>query len=481
MNKRPLTIFAIDLGTQSLRLSAFLEDGTRLWSCSTPMTSTVRGEVYTQDPREWEEALHTALQKAGAEGLRPDAIAATGPLAGWVPMDSRGQSLSPAVLYLDGRAAPDVEAVRDAVAQAGDRSSFRTTLADPLPNLLRLRREEVAIAERTTTLLDATGWLNFFLTGKRTINPYTALRLYSQEVQKTLHVRNDLFGQVVAAGTEIGTLKEELAQRYGFLQVPVYSAPFDSKCAYLAAGLSQPGEALDISGTVTSVGVYAAEEVGDPQRRVYSVPFADGWLVRGSTACSGSVITWAEEHLLHADVDAWTEKASAVSPGAQGVTFLPYLAGERTPHWNPKARGALLGVGLDTTDAVIGRAVLESLAFSLRHVLDCMQECGVSISSLRLSGGLAQNDLLSQIKADVLGLKVYRLANHELTSLGLVAICKVGLGRAKDFPDAAERLVSVGDMFVPSHEAAKPYAAAYQRYRRSVDALLPTFQADVIF
>ena len=471
------TIFAIDLGTQSLRLSAYTPGGEQLWGWSSPVHSVVAGSSYTQLPAEWGELLRRAFQAAGKAGIQPDIIAASGPLAGWVPLDSAGEALAPASMYLDGRAQTDIEIVSNTIKDSAIvLPSFRTTVADPLPNALRLRRETPEIASRTQTMLDATGWLNFFLTGERTLNAYTALRLYSEAVCNALRIHPNFFGRVVPIGTEIGKLSSDLAKLYGFNQVPVISASFDSKCAYIAAGLSQQGDALDISGTVTSVGVYHHSEIRDEQQRIYSVPFQQGVLVRGSNACSGSTIAWAEQHLLHSSVDVWSQSAATVSPGAKGVTFLPYLAGERTPYWTPHARGALLGLGLDTTSAVIARAVLESLAYSLRHILDCMKECGVSATSLRLSGGLAQNDLLSQMKADITGLPVHRLANKELTSLGLVALCTVSLGLETDLISAAGKLVAIEKTFVPTPANKEAYEISYQRYRACAEALLPTFQ-----
>ncbi|MBS1814704.1 MAG: hypothetical protein JSS87_07495 [Acidobacteria bacterium] len=475
------TIFAIDLGTQSLRLSAYVPGGEQIWGWSSPVTSAVVGTSYTQQSVEWADLLHQAFHAASKEGVQPSIIAASGPLAGWVPLDSDGHALAPAVMYLDGRAQADIETVRNAINSSTTvRPSFRTTVADPLPNALRLRRETPEIASRTQTMLDATGSLNFFLTGERTLNTYTALRLYSDAIRNALHIPPNLFGRVVPVGEEIGKLNSDLATTYGFNQVPVISASFDSKCAYISAGLSQQGDALDISGTVTSVGVYHPTEIRDEQQRIYSVPFQQGSLVRGSNACSGSTIAWAEKHLLHSSVDLWSQSAATVSPGANGVTFLPYLAGERTPYWTPHARGALLGLGLDTTSAVIARAVLESLAYSLRHILDCMKDCGVNATSLRISGGLAQNDLLSQIKADVTGLPVHRLVNKELTSLGLVAICAVALGLEADLISAAGKLATIEKTFLPTPATKEDYEIAYQRYRGYAEALLPVFQRAAI-
>jgi xylulokinase len=262
---------------------------------------------------------------------------------------------------------------------------------------------------------------------------------------------------------------------YGFRAVPVISAPFDSKCAFLAGGLSEPGIGLDISGTVTSLAVFQTDEIEDVQKRIYSIPHNRGWLVRGSTACAGSALEWARCNLLKTDFVTWTKHAAMIEPGANGVIFLPYLAGERTPLWNPSARAGLLGLTLDTNDGMIGRAVFESLAFTMRNVIDVMRECGAVVKNIKLSGGLSQNDLLSQIKADVTGLPLDRLQDFELTSLGLVAIANVALGSVTDLEAVCTRLTVVERRFKPCPEMYQVYQAHYARYRNYMQALLPTF------
>jgi len=466
------TILAIDLGTQSLRVSALDTSGLRLWSWSGPVDSKVDGDVFEQFTGQWASLLDTALNEAERAGIRPDAIAAAGPLAGFVALDAQGQALTPAVMYSDRRSAQDVGQIVGALAGV---VSARPLVSDPLPHWLRLCREQPEVAARTRHFLDATGWLNFYLTGHATLNTYTASRLYTQEFRVRLGAGRAPFGDPVSIGQVIGTLASMHARRDGFSGVPVIAATFDSKCAYVGSGIHMPGQALDISGTVTSFGVVSAKPIDDPLQRIYSVPLADQWLVRGSTASSGSALEWVRAQLMHTDIAALTAAAASVAPGAHGLTFLPYLAGERAPLWNPQARGALLGLSLDASQADIMRAVFEGLAFSLSHITTTMADCGVLIADVRLAGGLARNDLLAQIKADVLGVPVERLSDPELTTLGLAVIASVAL---KAFPNAASAsrcFVTTERRFTPAPDAAVVYAEARRRYLAGSAALLPTF------
>lgn len=260
---RALTILAIDLGTQSLRVTAVTSGGDVVWRWSRPVSTHTAGEVSEQDPGDWADLLDTALAEAGRAGLRPDAVAAAGPLAGWVPLDGKGRTLGPAVMYFDGRSAAGLPVV---AARLADRADVpRPTVADPLPQLLRLQRQAPERLAAARHLLDATGWLVFRLTGVATLDPYTAIRLYGGALDDLVGDGRALFGRPVTLGETVGLLRPAVARQFGGGAIPVIAATFDSKCAYVASGIAREGQALDISGTVTSFGVVAPALSSMPQ------------------------------------------------------------------------------------------------------------------------------------------------------------------------------------------------------------------------
>jgi xylulokinase len=478
MNAAPAgrTILAIDLGTQSLRVSAITSEGRRFWSWSSPVDSDVKGECFEQSVLQWQSLLDSALEEAAHAGVRPDAIAAAGALAGYVALDADGVPMTPAIMYTDSRSLPDAGRVERAL---GSKAPFRTVISDPWPHWLRLCRERPDIAAKTRYFLDATGLLNFHLTGVATLNYYTALRLGPADASRLLEItatETPRFGRPTVVGETIGQLTGTAARLFGDKRIPVIAATFDSKCAYLGSGIRNEGDALDISGTVTSFGTVSNKPIDDAQRRVYSVPFGDHWLVRGSTAAAGSALEWARTELLSADFAALDAAAAGVAPGAGGLSFLPYLAGERTPLWNPNARGVLLGLALDTRQPQIVRAVYEGLAFSLAHIVRTMEQCGLPPREIRLAGGLARNDLLAQIKTDVLGVPVLRLADHELTTVGLAVIASVAIGAYCDHAAASRHFVKIERQFMPDKRTAREYGRAEARYRLYSEALGPVFR-----
>lgn len=472
---RGADLLAVDLGTQSLRLAAYDDAGCRRWAWSAPVDSHIEGDVFEQSPEQWEALLLQGLGEAQRAGVRPAALAAAGPLAGYVAMGADGRALSAATLYPDRRAAGQALRVAEALRAAGSDPGLRVHAADPLPQWLDFAARVPDVARRTHHFLDATGWLNHRLCGEPSLNAFTGLRLYDAALRQALSAEGAPFGRIVDVGQVLGELRPALATRFGFGRVRVIAAAFDSKCAYLGAGLSARGEAADISGTVSSLGVLWPGPIDDPARRIYSVPFVGQHLVRGSTAAAGSSLEWVCRSLLREDPAALERQAAEAPPGANGLNFLPYLSGERTPLWNPWASGAMLGLRLSSRPADLARAVFEGLAFSVGHIADVMRECGVALHSVRLAGGLARSALLGQIKADVLGVPMALLADHELTSQGLAAILAVATGRATDLVDASRRFTAIERWIEPQAHTRAAHCAAYERYRAASAALEPGF------
>ncbi len=469
MKETPV-ILAVDLGTQSLRFSIVAADGSKPWTWSCAISTRTKGDISEQDPAAWDDALREGFAQAKRAGVRFDAVAAAGPLAGWVPHDKTGKALGPALMYFDKRSAADLAELEAAEGTRDD--GLRATIADPVPHLLRLRRENPEIYSRTHRLLDATGHLNARLTGGvATLDIYTALRLPTADLARRLDIDVTKLGRATRIGETIGTLAPEFGAA-----VPVIAATFDSKTAYIASGISKPGDALDISGTVTSFGVVAPKRLVDAQRRFYSVPLDEAWLARGSMGGTGSILEWARGDLPFEEY----EKLAASAPsGAKGVTFLPFHSGARAPLWNPGARGAYLGLSLDTDRAAMARAVFEGMALGLKHVAATMAESGVTLGELRLAGGLARSDLLARLKADILGQPVVRCADHELTTLGLAVIALTAIGAFPSRVEASRMLVRLADRIHPGPDAAA-YAPVYRRYVAAVTALMPVFATNSV-
>ncbi|QOY90333.1 xylulokinase [Paludibaculum fermentans] len=483
-------ILLVDLGTQSLRGTVMDRAGHKLARWSVPVTTIRAGTCAEQDAREWRDGLRTLLEWLGrdhqlARCLR--AIAACGTLAGTVALDERGEPLRPAMLYSDARPArclPEIEATAafQVVSQA---TGWRANACDLLPQVLWLAREEPDTYARARLLLDSTGYLNYLLTGAAWMDTYTQFTCYadpfSGELPRPLLAELGLdagkLGQPAVIGSVLGTLAPQLAAACGLPPCHIISLSYDSMTAYLGAGLHREGEALDISGTVTSFGVRRATQFLDGNRRVYSLPFSGSgdWLVRGSTAASGASLEWARAELMDCDFARFDEMVRSSPPGARGLVFLPYLAGERAPLCNPDARGAFFGFTASTTRSDMARAVYEGVCFSLRHIQSVMESGGVRIGTVKLAGGLAQNPLLNAIKADITGKTLVPLLDHELTTSGAAAIVGRALGWYESDAEAACVLGQGGAPVLPDAANKAVYDRQFQLYTMLAEQLTPLF------
>jgi xylulokinase len=485
------TILVLDLGTQSLRASVLDRAGNLRSRRSVPVTTRRLGEHIEQDAVEWGHILRDLLRQVGAErGLAESicAITACGTLGGAVALDFTGAPIRPALLYTDPRPATLIDTIESTryFGQLRRQTGWRVFGGDLLPQVLWLAREEPGTYARTNVVLDSTGYLNYLLTGKFSMDAYSLIGCYAapgstqlpRELLLELNLSESVFGKPVEVGSVLGLLGLDLARECGILQCPVISIPFDSMTAFLGAGLREAGDALDISGTVTSFGVVHPHGVVDHARRIYSLPLPSSlsWLVRGSTSSSGSALEWARGQFIGGAFDEFDQLALESPPGANGVVFLPYLSGERAPLWTTQARGLFFGLTASTSRGDLARAVYEGICCSLRHIQSVMESNGVAIERVRLGGGLSRNPLLNQIKADITGKTLLPLRDYELTTLGATAIAGQTLGWYADASAASAVLLQTGQAVTPNARNTALYDRHFSLYLRLVEQMLPIFE-----
>lgn len=461
-------ILIFDLGTQSFRATVLDRKGHRHFEWSRPVTSNLKGNIAEQNPSDWKSALEDSFREILAcdFAAQIQAITATGTLSGLVCLDENGDCLRPAILYSDRRAASHLPSIES--HPEFQLSGWRAYSGDFLPQLCYLKNEEPHIYQRSKWLLDSTGYLNFLLTGKATLDRYTTYTCYSDAGAPELNphlfhqlgIDRNKLGQIVHPGESLGTASQ-------LNHAQVFSVSYDSAAAYLGSELNQPGDSLDISGTVTSFGVVSSSRLIDPARRVFSIPFQEKWLVRGSTAMSGGVLEWARKNLFDQEFDQLDLAVTASPPGANGVTFIPYLTGARAPLWDPSACGVFYGLSAQTNRADMARAVYEGLCFSLQDIIFTIHDCGTRVNHISLGGGLSQNPLLNQMKADITGKVVYPYVDQEITTLGSATIAARHLG----WLNSEESFFRKGAAVHPQTEHQERYQAAFDRYQKLVRQL----------
>jgi xylulokinase len=294
----------------------------------------------------------------------------------------------------------------------------------------------------------------------------------------------DLLPDLHPSATAIGQVTPTAAAATGLKPgTPVVIGGGDGACATVGAGSVSEGDVYNYIGSSSWMALSAKQPVLDPQQRTFNFVHLDPNLYcpLGTTQAAGGAFDWLERLLRDDGVaepqyQSLDAAAARVSPGATGLLFLPYLLGERSPHWNPLARAAFVGLSMPNGQAEMARVVMEGVAFNLRHILDCLRGQGVNIEAMRLIGGGSKSALWRQILADIYNLPILRLnLSAEATALGAAIAGGVGVGLYPDF-GVARDLIPVTEAETPNPATRARYEALYQLFKQSYAALEPIYE-----
>ncbi len=436
-----------------------------------------------QDPADWRRALYLGtrrlLEQAAAQGDEtPGDIAVisfSGTMNGALAVDADGIPQSSAILWADQRGIAEAELL---AARCGEAHVYRTTGTRVTPScsaakFLWVQHHQPEIYDRTHVFLQSKDYAAFLLTGVFASDYSDAsntnlfdleARTWATDLIMTAGLDPAKLPPLFPSTAVIGRVTSEAAKLTGLLAgTPVVIGGGDGACATVGAGAVHPGDAYINVGSSAWLAVTARRPLFDPEMRTFNLAHLDPQLVMclGSMQAAGGAFDWLER-LLRDDAegdihDALSLSAASVSPGADGLIFLPYLLGERSPYWNPAARGAFVGLTMTHGRPEMARAVLEGVALNLRLILDAFQAQKVGLSAVRLIGGGARSPLWRQILADVLGLPILlpELVT-EATSLGAAIAGGVGVGIFDSF--------TVTDRFIRTAVAARPEPTAQARY-----------------
>lgn len=446
-----------------------------------------------QSPHLWwtatQQAVRDALDAAGADGSAVRAVGLTGQMHGSVLLDAAGDVVRPALLWNDQRTAAECDEIRERVGAA---RLIEITGNDALtgftaPKLLWVRRHEPAAWARVAHVLLPKDYVRYRLTGaiatdvadaSGTLLLHVARRRWSGEVLDDLDLDPAMLPELFEGPSVTGVVSDEAAARTGLAPgTPVVAGGGDQAANAVGVGaISDEVGALSL-GTSGVVFVPTSRPVVEVAGRAHSFCHAvpDTWHVMGVMLSAAGSLRWYRDTLAPGiDFGALVAEAAPVAPGADGLRFLPYLTGERTPHPDPNARGAFVGLTVRHTRAHLTRAVLEGVAFGLRDGLELMRDAGVTMpGELRASGGGTKSPLWRQIVADVLDVPVVTVGTAEGAAFGAAVLAAVGAGWFASVADAETALVSSAERTEPRRP--DDYAVAYSTYRSLYPALQPLF------
>jgi xylulokinase len=470
-------LLVIDIGTSTFKAALFNYDGLTEGIHSLPLTRN-SGEGET-DGAGWLRAFETLAPRLGQLGA-VEAVVVSGNGPTLVPVTGRpgfsGGKLSlPAAgarLWLDRRAEEEARTVSALTGGFVDPSFF-------LPKALAIKNREPELYGKTRYFLSTAEYLACALTGEaRTVLPSAGFErwYWNDAVLDAAGLDREKFPRFISPGECIGTISEAAAARFGFKRnLRVIAGGPDFFVSILGAGALRPGQCCDRSGTSEGINLCTEHRVSDKRLMSYGHPIRPYWNLSGIISTSGGAVRWVRDLLGMEQLPnaAFYRLAESSPPGAGGLLFLPYLAGERAPIWDSRARGVFFGLNLSTGRGELARAAAEGVCFAIRDVIEVMKEAGAPVRELRVSGGPAESGFLNQLKADISGCPVLIPAQREAELLGLAVIGAAALGRYASAEEAARALVRIGRTFTPD-ERQKPvydrFFAAYRGLYRAVKA-----------
>jgi xylulokinase len=447
-----------------------------------------------QDPVLWWDgaqlAIRQALAEAGASGSDVACIGLTGQMHGAVLLDAAGEVLRPAILWNDQRTTAECDVIRDAV---GSERLVRITGNDALtgftaPKLVWVQRHEPGIWRRVAHVLVPKDYVRLRLTsdyaidkadGAGTLLFDLAARDWSAEILAPLAIDRALLPRTFEGPAITSTVTPRAAEATGLRAgTPVVAGAGDQAANGVGLGAVASGTVALSLGTSGVVFAPTTQPLFEPHGRVHAFCHAvpARWHMMSVMLSAAGSLRWFRDALAPgAEFGDLVAGAAEVPPGSDGLWFLPYLSGERSPHPDPQARGAFVGLTLRHDRRHLTRAVLEGVAFGLRDGLDLMLEAGIPTpTQIRASGGGIASALWRQILADVLGAEIATVSTTEGAAYGAAILAAVGAGWFRDVDEATAALVITTPAASPGPNQPA-YAEAHATYRALYPALRPTF------
>ncbi|MFN5961942.1 MAG: xylulokinase [Verrucomicrobiota bacterium] len=497
-------ILVLNLGLKSLRVVVFDRRGERVFVASREVETHLDGEKVEQEAEEWWRVAVVLFREAMAmDGIRRglSAVTVTTSACNLVCEDERGGVLGKAMLVADKRAAGEAEELG-----RGERWVGRMDASMTAPRLRWLQEHEPERWRAARRFLTSNGWLVGRLTGRAVTDPLDAAKAgydvdageYPEGLLESLGLGVDRLTPVVPMLTVAGVVQASVAEAVGMdgREVPVVVTGYDAVCGVFGTGGGMEGVVCDVSGTVTSLRVAVASvgAVDDGIQRQWEG--ATGrFLVGGSNNLGGGLVEWLRQGFYGAETEAYgmmEREAVAAGPAAGGLVFLPYLMGERAPLWDDEVRGVFFGLERRHGRREMARAVMEGCALATAALFDPLQAAVGSVERIRLSGGLTRIPLVTQLKADVLGMAVEVNEEFESTALGAAILRWIALGVLGSAEEAAG-LIRVRETVWPREHLAGVYrelmALQQELYascrplfarRRDLMARLPAESATVV-
>jgi xylulokinase len=486
----------IDIGTGGSR--ALLVDGrgaVRAGYTAAHQDMTMARPLWAeQRPEDWwdaaVQAIRGALADAGVAGSQIKGVGLSGQMHGLVILDSEDHVIRPSLIWCDQRSQAQVDAVN---ARLG-RENILRYIANPvltgftLPKLLWVRDCEPRNFEQVRKMLLPKDYVRFRLTGEYASEVSDASgtavfdvvnRRWSNEMMDGLGLDRSMLPRCYESSEITGTITPAVAELTGLAAgTPVVGGGGDQASSAVGNGIVEPGIVSCTIGTSGVVFAHMENVAYDPAGRVHTFCHAvrGKWHVMGVTQGAGLSLQWLRNQLAPGmSYDQLTAEAAKSPRGAQGLFWLPYLMGERTPHLDATARGGWIGLTASHTRADLIRAVIEGVSYSQRDCLDIIESLGIAVSSVRASGGGAKSEFWRPLLANILGKRVVRLETQEGSAYGAALLALAGTGEYGSVPEVCRAAIRETASVSPADADAEFYRKAHAIYQSFYPALKPVY------
>lgn len=497
----------IDIGTSGTKTLAIGADGKILADAMETYPCYVPKPLWSeQDPEDWWQATIRSVRRVVKQArLKPGdvkAIGLSGQMHGSVFLDKKNRVIRRAILWNDQRTSAECQEMEERV---GGRANLIQMVANPAmtgftaPKILWLRNHEPKHFEKLVKVLLPKDEIRRRMTGEFATEVSDASgmllldvahRRWSKELLSLLHLDESLLATCYESEQVTGKLTREAANLLGLsTECVVVGGAGDCAAGAVGNGIVERGVLSTSIGTSGVMFVHSDEVKIDPEGRVHTFCHAvhGKWHMMGVNLSAGGSLQWFRNELCKADVaqakkakkevyEILIREAQAVEPGSDGLFFLPYLSGERTPHADPHARGCFVGITLAHTRGHLIRSIMEGVTYSMRDSLEIIEGLGVPVRQIRASGGGSRSPLWRKIQADVFGRKVVTINTEEGPAYGVALLAAVGAGAFKNVAEACGATIRVVKETGVDRAAKSYYDRAFPEYQQLYRSLKNDFK-----
>ena len=497
-------LLGVDIGTSACKVAVFNKQGEVIASGNGGY------QVYyphpgwaEQNPDEWWSAVCRAIGDVLKKGdIKPEEIKGIGVDGqSWsaIPIDKDGNVLTNTPIWMDTRAQSicdrlNVEIGADNIFQVAGNSmqpSYSTA------KILWYKENMPEVYANTYKILQSTAFIVYRFTGICSQDKSQGYGLHcfdmrtgtwNMEMCKKLGIPESFLSDIYECSEIVGGVSEKAAKETGLLEgTPVVAGALDAACGTLGSGVIHPGETQEQGGQAGGMSICLDEYAADPRLILSYHAVPNQWILQGGTVGGGGVMRWIEKELGDyersiakecgkSSLVQFNELAETVPAASDGLIFLPYMSGERSPIWDPNAKGVYYGLDFSKTKGHLIRAAMEGVAYSLKHNLDIGEKTGAKVEELLAMGGSANSLLWTQIKSDVTGKPITVPSSDTATTLGAVMLAGVGIGMYKDFEEAVKITVKKTRHHEPDMEKHAIYQKNYETYLEIYENLKETMK-----